>query len=111
MLTTTNTAAPASSPPPAGATPPSSTASGNSSKASAATIAPLAKASMTPVTRLGASQYEPSAPPTTSELVASTPNRTASHMARGQYLPEAALIRPGAAHSHSIVPGGLEVTS
>jgi len=56
VLTATNTIAPASSPPPAGAIPPSSTASVNSSKASAETMAPEAKASMTPVTRLGASQ-------------------------------------------------------
>ena len=56
MLAITKVAAPASRPAPAGATPPSSTASGNSSKASADTMVPLAKASMTPVTRSGASQ-------------------------------------------------------
>jgi hypothetical protein len=56
VLMPTKTAAPASTPQPAGATPPSSTASGNSSKARADTMAPLAKASMTPVTRSGASQ-------------------------------------------------------
>jgi hypothetical protein len=29
----------------------------------------------------------------------------------GPYLLEAALILPGSGHSHSMVPGGLEVTS
>jgi hypothetical protein len=43
--------------------------------------------------------------------VARTPNRSASHMVRDPYLSEAALTLPGRAHSHSIVPGGLEVMS
>ena len=32
-------------------------------------------------------------------------------MVRGPYLSEAVLTVPWRAHSHSIVPGGLEVTS